>query len=176
LGRTALLLFSLLVAASLGAADVPSLDPHLETLRPLLEKTWRGTFKNSAPDKPVVDVSRWERALNGKAVRTLHSINQGVYGGETLFLWDEKKKTVTYYYFTTASYMTTGTVTFKEGKILTHEDVVGDADGVTEVRGTCELLTEGAFHVKTEYFKKGEWVPGHEVTYREDATATVVFK
>jgi hypothetical protein len=162
--------------ASLMAADAPSLDPHLEFLRPLLEKTWRGTFKNSTPDKPVVDISRWERALNGKAVRMLHSINQGVYGGETLFVWDEKKKTVTYYYFTTASYMTSGTMTFKDGKIMTHEEVAGDADGITEVKGTSEIQGDGALHVKTEYLKKGEWTPGHEATYREDSTAKVVFK
>jgi hypothetical protein len=157
-------------------AESSSLDSHLESLRPLLEKTWRANFKNSTPDKPVVDISRWERALNGKAVRTLHSINDGVYGGETLFIWDEKKKSVVYYYFTTASFMTTGTVTFKDGKILTHEDVSGDADGITEVRGTSEINADGTFHVKTEYLKRGEWTPGHEATYREDPSAKVVFK
>lgn len=56
----------------------PSLDPHLAPLRPFLGKTWKGAFENSKPGKPTVGVQRWERALNGKAVRLLHSSNDGV--------------------------------------------------------------------------------------------------
>ena len=155
----------------------PSLDSHLEPLRPLLEKTWKGTFKNSKPDKPTVDVARWERALNGKAVRLLHSINDGTYGGETIFVWDEKKQVVSYYYFTTANYMTIGTLTVKDGKFITSETVSGTAGNVTEVRATCELEPDGGFHVISEYMgKDGSWSPGHEVTYRESPDAKVVFK
>ena len=62
-------------------AEQPTLNPHLEPLRPLLGKTWKGTFKDSKPEKPTVDVVRWERVLNGQGVRVMHSINQGVYGG-----------------------------------------------------------------------------------------------
>ena len=96
----------------------------------MLEKTWRGAFKDSKPEKPTIDVQKWERALNGQAVRLLHSINDGVYGGETIFIWDEKKQTITYHYFTTAGYMTEGTFEVKDGKFITHEYVKGSADGV----------------------------------------------
>jgi hypothetical protein len=157
------------------AADAPSLDSHLEPLRPLLEKTWKGPFKNSTPDKPTVDVARWERALNGRAVRVVHSINDGIYGGEILMMWDEKKQQVTYNYFTTAGFTSAGTVRFESGKILTHEIVTGNDDGVTEVRGVTEFNPDGSYHVKSEYLKKGQWVPGHEATYHEDGTAKVVF-
>jgi hypothetical protein len=34
-------------------------NPHLEPLRPLLGKTWKGAFSNSKPDNPTVDVARW---------------------------------------------------------------------------------------------------------------------
>ena len=157
-------------------ADQPSLDSHLEPLRPLLEKTWKGQFKDSKPDKPTIDVARWERALNGRAVRILHSINDGIYGGESLLLWDEKKQEITYYYFTTAGFNTTGTMRCEGGKFITREMVTGSTEGVTEVRGVSELTPDGAFHVKSEYLKNGEWVPGHEVTYREDPSAKVVFR
>jgi hypothetical protein len=160
----------------LAAADGPTLDSHLEPLRPLLGKTWKGEFKGSKPEKPVVDVSRWERALNGKAVRQLHSINDGAYGGETIFTWDEKAQTVVYHYFTTAGFMTMGTITFTDGKIITKETVTGDSGGVTEVRGTSEILPDGSFYVKAEYLKEGTWQPGHEVTYHEAPSATVNFK
>ena len=158
------------------AADSPPMDPHLEPLRPWLGKTWKGEFKNSTSDKPVVDVARWKRALNGKAVRILHSINDGVYGGESIVTWDEKKQAVTYHYFTTAGFMTIGTMTFKDGKVLTHETVTGNASGVTEVRGTHEMRADGTFQVKTEHLKNGEWAVGREVTYRQDSSASVVFK
>jgi hypothetical protein len=158
------------------AADQPSLDPHLEPLRPLLEKTWKGKLEGGKPDKPMVDVMRWERALNGKAIRILHSINDGLYGGETIVRWDEKKQTVAYHYFTTAGFMTVGSMTLKDGTITAHEVVEGGANGVTEVRVSTELRADGTVHVKAEYAKDGKWQPGHEVTYRQDPTAKVVFK
>ena len=164
------------VSSNLSAQEKPSLDPHLEPLRPLLEKTWKGTFKDSKPEKPTVDVQRWERALNGRAVRLLHSINDGAYGGETLFVWDEKKQSVVYYYFTTAGFMTIGTMNFKEGKFISLEQVTGAAGGITEVRATSELQADGTFHVKAEHLKNGEWSPGHEVSYKQDPGAKVLFK
>src|SRR2546430_16124359 len=115
------LICSLRGAMSVPGKHQPSLDPRLEALRPLLDKTWRGEFANSKPEKPTIDVMRWERALNGKAVRVLHSVNDGVYGGETIIRWDENKQAVTYHYFTTAGFMTAGTMSFKDGKVVTHE-------------------------------------------------------
>jgi len=96
----------------------PPLNPHLEPLRPLLEKTWKGTFTNSKPGNPIVDVGRWERVLNGQAVRRIHSVNEGAYGGESLIFWDEQKKAVSVYYVTTAGFQSLGTLEFKDGKFV----------------------------------------------------------
>ena len=167
---------SLLALALLGGADSKDLDPHLEPLRPLLGKTWRGELKATAPEKGTVDVARWERALNGKAVRILHSINDGIYGGETLIFWDAEKKEVVSYYFTTSGFYTVGTFAFTEGKVKTHEKVSGSAGGIAEVRATSELLPDGGFHVRSEHLKDGAWSAGHEVTYREDPKAEVKFR
>jgi len=169
-------LFCLSVSLAAVAAEQVPLNAHLEPLRPLLEKTWKGTFKDSKPDKPTVDVQRWERALSGQAIRILHSINDGAYGGETLLIWDEPRNVISFYYFTTGGYMTTGTLEPRGGKFITHEDVKGDANGVTEVRATSEILPDGKFHVKAEYLKNGEWTPGHEATYEEAPGSKVVFK
>jgi len=65
------------------------LSEHLRPLGQFIGKTWRGKSPNADPDKPFEDVSRWERALNGQAVRILHSVNEGAYGGETLIVWDK---------------------------------------------------------------------------------------
>jgi hypothetical protein len=157
-------------------APPPGLDPHLEPLRPLLGKTWRSKFPNSTPDRPLVDVMRWEQALNGKAVRLRHSINDGMYGGETIFRWDEPRQTVTYYYFTTAGFMTTGTAAFKDGVIETLETVGGNAGGVTEVRGKSKLEADGTFHVATEAKNNGTWEAGPTRIYKEDPNARVRFR
>ncbi len=175
LPRTFIGLFAIF-AIKLSAADQPALDEHLEPLRPWIEKTWRGEFKGSSPEKPTVDIARWERALNGKAVRILHSINDGAYGGESIITWDDAKQQLAYYYFTTAGFMTQGTVTFKQRTILTHEVVAGRANGITEVRAQTEMRGDGIFHVKTEYLKDGVWTFGRETTYHEDPTAKVILK
>ncbi len=84
---------ALLVTLALpAAAPAAELDAHLAPLRPMVGKTWRGVFPKSTPEKPVVDISRFEAALNGQAVRNLHSINDGEYGGESLMIWDKEKQ------------------------------------------------------------------------------------
>ena len=157
------------------SAEQVSLDPILEPLRPWLGKTWKSDAAEGT-DKQKIDVARWERALNGKAVRILHSINDGEYGGETIVTWDPANKAVVYHYFTTAGFMTNGTMTFDGGKVMTNEKVSGNAGGVTEVRGTGEITLDGMFRMKTEYLKDGKWQPGRDAIYREDAAAKVVFK
>jgi hypothetical protein len=87
-----LILPPILTALAVHAAESLPLDEHLEPLRPFLGKTWRGEFKNSKPDKPTIDVAHWERALNGKAVRVVHSVNNGSYGGESIIRWDKESK------------------------------------------------------------------------------------
>lgn len=166
---------ALALPVALWAAEPASLDPHLEPLRPWLGKTWKEQPKESmSPAK--TDIARWERALNGKAVRILHSIEGGAYGGETIVMWDEKKQAVVYHYFTTAGFTTTGTMKFEEGKLLTHEVVTGDAGGVDEVRGATSIGPDGTFRMTSEYLKGGKWQPARDATYREDATASVIFK
>jgi hypothetical protein len=167
---------AIVATLTLAAADPPALEPHLEPLRPWIEKTWRGEFEASTPERPVIDIARWERALNGNAVRILHSINDGVYGGESILMWDEQQQAVTYYYFTTAGFRTNGKITFENDALITHEIIAGNAGGVTEVRAKTEMRADGTFTVKTEHLKDGQWTKGRETTYREDAAAKVVFK
>jgi hypothetical protein len=175
--RIPILIFATTFAAlSLKAADTPSLDEHLEPLRPLLGKTWRGEFKGSKPENRMIDVARWERALNGKAVRVTHSVNEGAYGGESVIQWDKEKKQVIYFHFTTAGFYTTGTMAYTDGKFVTYEKVSGSTNGVTEVRATTELRPDGTLLTKAEYLKNGEPAGGREVVYKEDPKAEVKFK
>jgi hypothetical protein len=164
----------LVLAAALPAAA--EMNPKFEPLRALLGKTWKGEFPSSTPAKPVVDVSRFELVLNGQAIRNLHSINGGEYGGESLIVWDKAKDSLVYYYFTTAGYYTTGTMKAEAGGFVADETVIGDADGVTEVKSTSQVGPDGRLHVVSRYLKKGEWVDGRNMYYSADKDAVVRFK
>lgn len=165
----------LISAVRVPAAD-GSLHPQLEKLRPLIGKTWRGEFKNSTPERPVVDISRWERVLNGQAIRVTHSINNGEYGGETVIFWSEEKKSLAYHYVTTAGFQTSGTMSVYGTKFTSIEKVSGSSGGITEVRATGEIRSDGTLYIRSEYLKDGQWVPGRETTYREAPDAEVVFR
>lgn len=156
--------------------ETASLNEHLEPFRPYIGKTWRGEAANSTPDKPVVDISRWERAMNGQAIRILHSLNDGEYGGETIIVWDAKKESLVFYYFTTGGFYTHGTVWFEEGKMISHEYVVGNENGITEVKAIGEVLPDGRMHSTSQYLKNGNWEDGHEFYYSEAPGAEVIFR
>ncbi len=157
------------------AEETNKLAEALEPLRPFLG-TWRGEFKNSTPEKPRIDIQKWERALNGKAVRITHSINRGSYGGETMIMPHPKTSRLEFYYFTTAGFYTHGTLEINGQKMITHEEVTGNEDGITQVKGTTELLPGGKMRVKTQYLKKRSWEDGREMTYQTAPEAEVVFR
>ncbi len=150
-----------------------SMVEQLLPLKPFLGKTWRGVIKGSTP---MVDVAHWERALNGHAVRILHSLNNGIYGGETIIMWDPQKESLVFFYFTTAGFFTQGTIKFENDKYISHEYVTGNKQGITEVKATGEKLPDGTMHTKSLYLKEGKWVDGHEIIYEEDPNAKVIFK
>jgi hypothetical protein len=167
----------LLLAAGLAQAQPPAesyLDEHLAGFRPFLGKTFRGELKDSTPAQPMVDVSHWEIALAGKAVRNLHSLNDGAYCGETLIFWDSTTQSLIYYYFTSGGFYTQGTMRLEGTTFIAHEKVTGEVEGITEVRATGELLADGTLKTSSEYLKNGEWVPGHGAVYREAPDAKVI--
>lgn len=166
----------LVLSAWVVPARAAEMNPRLAPLRPLLGKTWRGSIEKPGSGKPLVDVQRWELALNGQAVRVLHSINDGEYGGESLIVWDKQKQGLAFWYFTTAGFYTTGAFEVENGALVTREVVKGEAEGVSEVKGVHRILPDGRLHVKTQYLKAGNWVDGRDAYYVEDPKAEVRFK
>lgn len=173
-GSTHPIIFLLVFSVSIYAQE--QLNEHLQPLLPFTGKIWKGTFKESTPEKPMHDISRWERILNGHGIRVLHSVNDGEYGGETIIYWDAAKKSLVFFYFTTAGFYTTGTMTLDGNKLVSTEKVTGNQNGITEVRSTGEILADGRMHTKAEYLQNGVWIPGHEIYYIEDAASQVIFK
>ena len=103
-------------------------------------------------------------------------MNEGVYGGETLIVWDKKKESLIFYYFTTDGFYTNGTIKVEDGKMISHEIVTGNDDGITEVKSVGTILPDGKMQSKSQYFKNGEWVEGHAFIYEEAPEANVIFK
>ena len=165
-----LLIFSLSVSAQ------EPLNEHLQFLAPYMNKTWKGIFVDSTATKPMYDISTWERTLNGQAVRILHSVNDGEYGGETIIYWDKLKQTVVYYYFTTAGFYTNGIMKVEGNKIISHEYVTGNQNDISEVRSTTYMSTAGKMCTEAEFLQNGSWIPGHKIIYGEDAAAKLIFK
>lgn len=156
-------------------ASAPAAAPlrdELAALRPFVGKTWKGAMNE---EKKVYDVSRWEAALGGRAVRILHSVGDGNYGGETLVRWDPVAREVIYDYVTTAAFGTRGKMTFPSAaRVECHETVTGNAGGVTEVKATMELLADGRMKVSSRMLKNGSWEESPARIYVEDAAARVV--
>ncbi|AOT10069.1 hypothetical protein [Pseudoalteromonas luteoviolacea] len=150
------------------------LAKELKAFAPYLG-TWEASFRVSADAPAVQDVSRWERALNGTAIRTLHSINNGDYGGESLIFWDKQKQSLVFYYFTTAGFYTSGRIeVINDSEFAAYEQVVGNQDGITQVKSTSRFKA-GQFSVATEYFKQGKWTSPQTRVYKP-SHQTVVFK
>ncbi|MFZ5518192.1 MAG: hypothetical protein ACOY90_16270 [Candidatus Zhuqueibacterota bacterium] len=158
------------------AASGMAINEHLKPLLPFIGKTWKGEFANSTPEKPMIDVQSWELILNGQAIRIMHSVNDGAYGGESIIVWDAQKESLVYFYFTTAGFYTQGTFSFDGEKYISHEFVTGNAQGITEVKGIGEILADGRMRSSSQYLQQGAWVDGHTIHYVEDASARPVFK
>jgi hypothetical protein len=176
--KARLFIFAVMLSAFTGAALAQDdLAEPLKAFKPYVGKTWRGELKGAGQEKPAIDISRWERALNGQAVRIVHSVNNGEYGGESIILWDNQKKSLVYYYFTTVGFYTHGTMTVENNKYIYHEYVTGYQNaGITEAKGTGEFTADGKLINKSQYLKNGQWTDGHAAVYVEDAAAQVVFK
>ena len=150
------------------------LIPELEPLRPYLNTTWKGEFVGN--EKPMYDVQRWERILNGTHICIMHSLNDGEYGGESIIYWDKQNNTIAYYYFTTGGFFTHGNMWMENGKFISLEKVEGDANGITEVKNITEILEDGTLRSKAFFLKNGAWIDGHEIIYHQEPEAELIFK
>ncbi len=158
------------------APEQGMLVPQLEPFRPFLNIYWRGDL-NQGQAKPAVDVSLWQRTLNGTAIKMTHSLNDGEYGGETVLFWDKNANSLKYFYFTTAGFYTQGSMTFdaQSGTLIAEEVVTGNTNGISKVRSTSKISAEKLM-TQSEYFQNGQWVKGHSAIYHPDPNAVIKFQ
>jgi len=170
---TIIFLFGFLISNN---NDINNLTAHLKPFENYIGKTFKGKFANSTKENPTFDVSHWERILNGMAIRIMHSVNDGEYGGETIITWDAKKNSLVSTYFTTAGFTTNAVIHFEDNKLISIEDVTGNENGITKVKAIIEFLPNGDFHNSSKYLMNDIWVDGHKVYYKENPDAKVIFK
>ena len=132
--------------AQSGETTKMELSEHLKPIQTYIGKTFKGEFANSTPENPTYDIQHWERALNGNAIKITHSVNNGEYGGESMIMWDAKLGSLVSWYFTTAGFYTKATVIIEDGKLVSHENVTGNENGITEVKSIMQLLSNGQLH------------------------------
>lgn len=168
-----------LIAPVSHAGEEPDLHPQLEFFRPYLDTYWIGDLSQPGADKPTIDRSHWQRALNGQAIKTVHSINNGEYGGESMIFWDEKQQSVAYYYFTTAGFYTHGTMTFDPATnvLEAYELVENNANGITAVKSSSYFDIEaGTLTTSSQYLQNEQWVTGHSAVYRLAGPQEIIFQ
>lgn len=169
-------LLLLLFIPFLSIAQEPKVIDELQAFEGFIGKTFKGEFSTSTPENPVYDIQSWERILNGKGIKTVHSVNEGMYGGESIMMWDAEDGTIKCWYFTTAGFTTISTLKAIENGFEFSEKVTGNQNGITEVRGQTLILENGNLKTSSEYLQNGKWVFGHEILYKEVKGEKVLFK
>lgn len=141
------------------------MDKQLEAFVPYVGRTWKGLVN---ADHQVYDVARWELALKGRAIRIIHSVANGAYGGESVIVWDHSTGKLLYTYFTTASFYTQGMGFVADDKrIFFEEEVIGEAGGVSRNEVWMEITSDGMLRKTVRTLRSGAWSPWTDVFYVE---------
>ncbi|WGM48182.1 hypothetical protein KOAAANKH_03078 [Brevundimonas sp. NIBR10] len=134
----------------------------LAAFDPLIGKTWRGASLNAAD---TIDEVRFERILNGRAIRSTHSVNGGVYAGETLITWDPAQNRLVSFYATNGGFYTTGTIAVRGPGTFEFDQVAHGLPDLPGVRATT-TFENGVYSIRSRHLIKGEWVDTGGFDYR----------
>lgn len=145
-------------------------DPALAALAPLVGAPWQSTFETERG--PSTDVSRFEWAMNGKALRNVHAVDGGTYGGETL-IW-ASGDSLRFIYVTSGGFVTEGTAHVRDdGALVAEEVVTGHEDGIDRVRSVAHVDAEGRLHTEASFRTDGVWSVGRVAVYERAPDATL---
>lgn len=155
----------LVVALAFASLTAQAQGPikELAALASFTGKTWKSVSGSVDGSENFTDVSKWEWAMHGRAVRITHSICDGSYGGESLIHWDAQQQKIIFRYVTTAGFYTDGEITPVENGIEVHEFVRGALGGPTETR-SAYIMKDGEMHGWAQIKADGEW--GETSTFR----------
>lgn len=118
--------------------------------------------EGAGPDgKPIVDIARYNMILGGRAFQSTHRLEDGSYGGRTIFFYDESAKKYIFHYFTTAGFHTTGELMLTETGFTSVEEVQGHPT-IVEVRSEV-IFGEDEIRVLPSHVDKDGKVSSSEV-------------
>ncbi|MDO1558087.1 hypothetical protein Q0812_01420 [Brevundimonas sp. 2R-24] len=160
------------IGVAAAAQDLPiaaeSRSAAFDPLLPLIGKTWRGRGIGA---QGVEDVVRWEWAVGGRAVRTVHAVAGGVYGGETLIFPDRDTGQLIFHYFTSGGFHTTGVIRETAPGVLEISETVHGLDAVEQLRSTLEIEGD-VYRTRTQVERDGGRADFGGFDYRAEAAAS----
>ena len=169
------ILFIIFTLGSFLRSEKP-ISEHLRPFKALLGNRYQGKYSNPQDGRLMDEVQHWERTLNGNAIKMTHSINNGEYGGVTIFMFDPEFQVLRSWYFDTAGSVKTANINYFNEKIIITEDVSKNKNGITKVKTIIEILDNLMLLKKTKYLMKNLWVDGNEVLFRETKEFWPFFK
>ena len=137
---------------------------ELNIFKPLIGKTWVGYFQNPV-NKDLTHTCNWEIIKNGNAVRlnkTVPEVNN--FSMEITYYWDRVEKVVKFLTLSSNGYISNGTVTTEENKIVTQGLQVGP-DRTNTFKLTLEIGEDGNLHDYFYSLVEDYWKPGHYIKY-----------
>ena len=144
-----------------------NLSEHLVGFYSYLGNTYEGNFINSTKENPMIDILSFERVLNGSAVKMIHSVNDGEFGGETIIMWDSEKNSLRSWYFTSAGSLTLQHVEVNGEKFISVEDVSNNQNGIMKVKTIIELLHGNKLQKRTKYLMDNLWMEWNDMIYEQ---------
>jgi len=162
------------LTASHGSSQPSDAAEELDKLAWLVGPPWVGTV--GAGDNAAVDVSVWSWAVGGHALRNVHAVAGGAYGGETLLWWDTEETAYAFVYVTTGGFTTSGHLRLNDdGSLEGIEDVsgAGVAQGVDAVRTITRRGGSGELVIGVSYQRDGVWGPVRERVYARSEAASL---
>ena len=169
------IIFILFISGTFLYSDKP-ISERLRPFEPFLGNRYQGKYSNPQDGRLMDEVQHWERTLNGNAIKMTHTINNGEYGGITIFMFDPEFETLRSWYFDTAGSVKIANINYFNEKIIITEDVTKNRNGITKVKTTLEILDNLMLLKKTKYLMKNLWVDGNEVLYRQTKEFWPFFK
>ncbi len=159
-------LLSTLIVSYQTSTELP-LSDHLIEMKPFIGNTYKGDFINSTKENPMFDVLSFERALNGNAIKVIHSVNNGEFVGETMVMWNPEKGGLQSWYFTSAGSLTIQNVQIRKNTFISIENVERNQNGITKVKTIMEVLNEDQIKKRTKYLMNNMWKDGSETVYNK---------
>ena len=143
------------------------LSEHLIEMELFIGNTYKGNFINSTRENPMIDILSFERSLNGNAIKVIHSVNNGEFGGETMVMWNPEKERLQSWYFTSAGSLTIQNVQIKKDTFISTENVERNKNGITKVKTIIEVLHGNQIKKRTKYLMNNLWKDGSETIYNK---------